>query len=170
MLINGIQARAANVRIEQGVLAYKKAMLMYRAQYDTYPSTASTCLGDATTAPDGCAWTMPPATGSFVTRIKEMVTSMPKIDDNKCYIADWDGSCARNAVFVRVPDNKYGNEWVIDSVAHRYFIMYFLPNNGRCTLEGNLGGVYGWYNSAPNASGAVARKDNTSVCIMQMPD
>lgn len=103
---NGIQARAANVRIEQGVLAYKKAMLMYRAQYDTYPSTASTCLGDATTAPDGCAWTMPPATGSFVTRIKEMVTSMPKIDDNKCYIADWDGSCARNAVFVRVPDNN----------------------------------------------------------------
>jgi len=162
---NGIQSRARNSAIESTVSSYLKLLKVYTATYGAYPTTSGTCLcsvSDYDTAAMGVGKCFPnpvSALSTLESELKKVGTLPPP--NVSCFTMY--GTC-RNAI------SFYRNgAFRIDGVTHNNYLIYFLENNGNCTLPGNLGPP--WTNfSRTNTPGYVERNSGTSMCVIEMPD
>lgn len=163
---NGIQGRAKNTSIENTASNYRRALESYAALYGQYPTPGvSACLAptdaypaDASTADDDCYNAAVSTT--MATELKKVLTNLPT-PDTTCY--PMYTGCRRNLTYF------YSNTWKVDTNLHAHYLIYFLGNNGKCSLPDNLEGSYGDFSSADTRD-YMERHSNTSMCIVKLPN
>lgn len=161
---NGVQSRAKNTSIENTASAYRKTLAAYVAEKGDYPVVGgSGCLGRAADYPSGCFNAT--ASATMETQLGTILTSLPT-PDTTCFAMY--GGCRRGLSYYYRP-SSVTPDWTVDGVVHRYYMFYFLGENGRCTLPNNLEGSYGTF-STNATKGYMERHSNTSMCVVQLPN
>lgn len=159
---NGVQARADNTATENLVSQYKKALATYVVEHGQYPTgTSGACMGTQEFYADNgnCFNVTGTISTTFETEIRKVLTNPPnpKPDCHEMY-----SGCRRNLTFY------HNASWQIDGEAHPFYLIYFLRDNGDCTLPGNLQGSYGNFSST-FTRGYMERHSGTTMCIMKLP-
>ncbi len=163
---NGVQTRAKNTSIENTASAYRKALAAYVAQKGDYPvSGAAACLGKAAAYSGGACYNGT-ASVTLETELGSVLTTLPQ-PDTTCFAMY--GGCRRGLTYYYRAPSPTPSPWTIDGVEHSHYMIYFLGDNGRCTLPNNLEGSYGAF-STTATKGYMERHSNTSMCIVQLPN
>lgn len=155
---NGVQQRAENSKVAAAVQAYKKALLQYATDKNSYPiASGGACLGEG--YPSGCYGGQYSEVVAFNNLLRPYLGNgtlpLPsiKITDGR-----------RGALF-------YGNAaQTIDGLPHTWFIWYVIQGAGiKCPVGPVVGGDFPTYTSNP-ASGYSVATANGTLCWVPMPD
>jgi len=94
--------------------------------------------------------------------LKKVATTLPA-PDLYCFQM-YGPNCRRNMTLY------YNNTgWQVDGKQHSWYLIYFLKNNGDCTLPNNLEGTYGNFSSTVSRK-YTERDSGTTMCVTALPD
>ncbi len=158
---SGIQTKANNVRTEDAVSKFRKALILYATENGSYPmgGTVSACLGEASNYLSGCY------NGSVQTAFSDAIRpyfggQLPNPYNQCLYMY---GGCRIGAAFSTQQIN-------LDGVSHTWSISYLQKGDVKCTASGQAGGTWSNALSTLNASGKIEYQSDTSLCRLILPN
>lgn len=158
---SGIQDRANNLRTEDAVGKFRKALIMYATEHGEYPlgGTTSACLGEASNYPTGC-WNGSVST-AFNTAIRPYLGGTLPNPFNGCL--PMYGGCRIGAAYSTQNIN-------LDGVAHTWSISYLQKGSVSCQANGQAGGTWTNALSTPNNPSRIEYHSDTSLCRLILPN
>lgn len=158
---NGVQDRSNNLRTEDAVGKFRRALIMYATENGSYPlgGTTSACLGEATNYPSGC-WNGAVST-TFNDAIRPYLGGHLPNPYNGC-LTMYSG-CRIGAA--------YSNQNInLDGASHTWSISYLQKGNRSCQADGQAGGSWANALSTPNNPSRVEYHSDTSLCRLILPN
>lgn len=158
---NGIQDRANNLRTEDAVGKFRRALIMYATEKGTYPlgGTTSACLGEEANYPAGC-WNGAVST-AFNDAIRPYLGSSLPNPYNGCMMMY--SGCRIGAA--------YSNQNInLDGAAHTWSISYLQKGAVSCQADGQAGGSWANALSTANNPSRVELHSGTSLCRLLLPN
>lgn len=158
---NGVQDRANNLRTEDAVGKFRRALIMYATEKGTYPlgGTTSACLGESTNYPSGC-WNGAVST-TFNDAIRPYLGNSLPSPFNGCLVMY--GGCRIGAAYSTQNIN-------LDGVAHTWSISYLQKGNRSCQANGQAGGTWANALSTPNNPSLIEYNTDTTLCRLILPN
>lgn len=176
---NGIQVRARNSQAASVAQAYKRAMVQYAIEHQTYPTTGSACLGDD--YPDTGVYTSANNRNCFRSNSSTGVISTTFNNEIKPYLGNkvptannlvfGNGSSpwsTRGAVFMN------GSGVILNGTANPWVMVYTIEGQNQCPVGPVLDvSTYPNVPSTPPASGYSQLISGGTVgveCWLALPD
>lgn len=153
--------RSYNLRTEDAVAKFRKALILYATEKGQYPlgGTTSACLGEAANYPSGC-WNGSVST-SFNDAIRPYLGSSLPSPYNGCMMMY--GSCRIGAAYSTQNIN-------LDGAAHTWSISYLQKGDRSCQADGQAGGSWVNASSTPNNPSRIELHSGTSLCRLILPN
>jgi general secretion pathway protein G len=158
---NNVQDRTNNLRTEDAVAKFRRALIMYATEKGQYPlgGTTSACLGEPENYPSGC-WNGA-ISAAFNTAIRPYLGNSLPNPYSGCL--SMYGSCRYGAA--------YSNQNInLDGVAHTWSISYLQKGAVSCQANGQAGGTWSNALSTPNNPSRVEYNSDTSLCRLILPN
>lgn len=158
---NNVTDRSNNLRTEDAVSKFRKALIMYATENGQYPlgGTTSACLGEATNYPSGC-WNGS-VSAAFNTAIQPYLGGSLPNPYNGCLMMY--SGCRIGAA--------YSNQNInLDGVAHTWSISYLQKGAVSCQADGQAGGSWTNALSVPNNPSRIELHSGTSLCRLILPN
>lgn len=158
---NSVTARSNNVRTEDAVAKFRKALIMYATENGQYPlgGTTSACLGEAENYPSGC-WNGG-ISAAFNTAIRPYLGGSLPNPYNGCLMMY--GGCRIGAA--------YSNQNInLDGATHSWSISYLQKGTVSCRADGQAGGSWTNALSVPNNPSRIELHSDTTLCRLVLPN
>lgn len=158
---NGVQDRANNLRTEDAVGKFRRALIMYATEKGTYPlgGTTSACLGESANYPTGC-WNGAVST-TFNDAIRPYLGGGLPNPFNGC-MTMYSG-CRIGAAYSTQNIN-------LDGAAHTWSISYLQKGDRSCQADGQAGGSWTNALSTPNNPSRIEYHSGTALCRLILPN
>lgn len=158
---NSVTDRSNNLRTEDAVSKFRKALIMYATENGQYPlgGTTSACLGEAENYPSGC-WNGG-VSAAFNTAIRPYLGGSLPNPYNGCLMMY--GGCRIGAA--------YSNQNInLDGVTHTWSISYLQKGAVSCQADGQAGGSWSNALSVLNNPSRIELHSGTSLCRLVLPN
>ncbi len=157
----GVTDRSNNLRTEDAVAKFRKALIMYATENGQYPlgGTTSACLGEAENYPSGC-WNGGIST-SFNAAIRPYLGGSLPNPYSGCLVMY--SGCRYGAAYSTQNIN-------LDGAAHTWSISYLQKGAVSCKVSGQAGGTWANASSTLNNPSRIELHSDTTLCRLLLPN